>query len=299
MKKFLTSIAALVSVGLVAAANAADLPVKAPPPVLPALYNWSGVYIGVEGGAVMGQNTDWNFLNARVPTENAGLQPLCTSPLFFEGFPGINEDIHSGPGTCSDVGHPLHGGFVGGEIGFNWQAPGSRWVFGIEGDGNWAELEEALTCAPPFTGYTCGSKIRDFETVRVRIGYAFGPTGDFLAYLTGGWATASVKAFEGQLVQPFFTVTDQKRHNGFVVGGGAEYGITPWLSLKGEVLYVWLEGKDHCFGNCAEVTLLAGGEFIAVPAHVKEDFVLARMGLNWRFGWVGKGKAPLAVMAKY
>jgi outer membrane immunogenic protein len=297
MKKFLTTTAAaLASLAFAAPAFSADLPVKAAPPVVPALYNWSGVYIGVEGGAVMGQNTDWNFLNARLPGTNAA---LCTNSIIFVGFPGISGTA-SGPGTCSDVGHPLHGGFVGGEIGFNWQAPGSRWVFGIEADGNWAELEEALTCAPPFTGYTCGNKIRDFETVRARIGYAFGPTGSFLAYVTGGWATASVKAFEGQLVVPFFEVTDEKRHNGFVVGGGAEYGITPWLSLKGEVLYVWLEGKDHCFGNCAAFTILpGGGGFVAVPAHVKEDFVLARMGLNWRFGWVGKGKAPLAVMAKY
>src|SRR5712691_8565497 len=123
MKRLSLGIAVAAALGFVAGpVSAADLP-KAPPVVMPTLYNWSGVCIGVEAG-------------------------------------------------------------------FNWQVPGSRWVFGIEGDGQWAELEGALTCAAPaLTSLTCGTKIRDFETVRARIGYAFGPRGDFLAYVTGGWAT--------------------------------------------------------------------------------------------------------------
>jgi outer membrane immunogenic protein len=242
------------------------MPVKAPPVVMPTLYNWSGVYIGVEGGAVMGQNSDWL---------------LCTN------------------GTCTgvpeffpNVGHPMHGGFVGGEAGFNWQPVGSRWVFGIEGDGNWAEIEEALTC--PGGPFSCGSRISDFETVRARIGYALGPRGDFLAYVTGGWATANQSAFSKQLSTPFATTEQWLRHDGFAVGGGAEYGITPWLSLKAEVLYVWLESRLHCVepgvGSCAPPP------GIFEPVRVKDDFILARMGLNWRFWW---GKAPTPLVARY
>jgi outer membrane immunogenic protein len=233
---------------------------------MPALYNWSGIYIGVEGGAVMGQRSD----------------------LFFD-FPGGG--CPQGIGACANAGHPLHGGFVGGEAGVNWQAPGSRWVLGIEGDGQWAELEEALTCPGPSASVTCGSRIRDFETVRARIGYAFGPRGDFLVFVTGGWATANQSAFLKQLFPPFASFEQFLRHHGFAVGGGAEYGITPWLSLKAEVLYVWLEGKDHCLPSGCE-----GAEEPQI--RVKDDFVLARMGLNWRFWW-GKGKGPAPVVARY
>src|SRR5205085_999668 len=116
MKKFLIATAALASVALAAPASAADLPVKAPPMVAPALYNWTGFYLGIEGGAIMGQRTKWL----------------------------VNEQ--SSDDVSQDLGHPLHGGFVGGEAGFNWQFPGNRWVLGIEGDWNWSELEEALTC---------------------------------------------------------------------------------------------------------------------------------------------------------
>jgi len=206
----------------------------------------------------------------------------------------------------------MHGGFVGGEVGFNWQIPGSRWVFGIEADGNWSELEEALTCAhfSLSTGFpgdaSCGSRIRDFETVRARLGYAFGPRGDFLAYVTGGWATASQSAFEASLVSAtgFRRVEQWQRVNGFIVGGGAEYGITAWLSVKAEVAYVWLQGKDYCFpsagaqvagfnpGGCSNISFVQPG-FNVTPAHVHDDFVLARMGLNWRFWW-GKGTPVVA-----
>ncbi len=78
MKKFLIATAALASVALVGPANAADLPVKAPPVLMPVMYNWSGLYIGIEAGAVLGQNSDflvWMLAQASPPT--AGIR--CTA----------------------------------------------------------------------------------------------------------------------------------------------------------------------------------------------------------------------------
>jgi opacity protein-like surface antigen len=111
--------------------------------------------------------------------------------------------------------------------------------------------------------------------------------------VTGGWASANEQVFLTQLLVPFAEFSDQRRVNGFVGGGGAEYGVTPWLSLKGEILYVNLERRSF--------TPVPSGCQPDCDATVKSDFVLARMGLNWRFGGVGKGKgkAPVAVVAKY
>jgi outer membrane immunogenic protein len=325
MKKLLVA-GALASMAMAAPAVAAEIPLKALPPVAaPALYNWSGLYIGIEGGAIAGQNSDWRFLNVNTTEIFAPprIQPLPTGLCF--PLPGQLVPLGSAPGDCANVGHPMHGGFVGGEIGFNWQAPGSRWVVGIEADGNWAQLEEALTCAQHFAvdfgGFdVCGSKIRDFETVRARIGYAWGPRGDFLTFVTGGWATASQSAFETTLfpvvvsgLATFPRAEQWRRVNGFTVGGGFEYGITSWLTLKAEALYVWLEGKDYCAmtgagplftgtlpGGCTNVTavVVAPGPnvFLVAPAHVHDDFVLFRMGLNAKFWW---GKTPTPVVAKY
>jgi outer membrane immunogenic protein len=309
MKKFLIATAALASVALVGPASAADLPVKAPPMVMPALYNWTGLYVGIEAGAVQGQRTEL----------------IDLFPHFFNPA-NVN----------ADIGHPLHGGFVGGEIGFNWQAPGSRWVFGIEGDASWAELEEGIRHGGTLPGFVCGlnspndmacgAKVRDFETARIRIGYAFGPRGDFLAFVTAGWAgadmssSAQIMGLSNCLVFPCVagasqapgspavvnssTFDEWKRHNGFTVGMGAEYGITPNLSVKGEVLYVWLDRQSYC-GNsppgCNTFSTFPGPGGTVVfkdDTTLKADFIAARMALNYRFWW-GKGKGPGPVVARY
>jgi len=282
MKKLLIATAALASVALVAPANAADIPVKAPPIVVPALYNWTGLYIGPQGGAIMGQRSR---VQEAPDSDDADISDFI------------------------DFGHPLHGGFAGGEVGFNWQAPGSRWVFGVEGAFSWAELEESLTCGPddeenPQSDFHrfCGSRISGFAEARGRIGYALGPTGQFLVYITGGgvWARESElirnsRTSEG--VTAFGSFEQWATVPGWTIGGGAEWGITPWLSLKGEVLYVDLAEHTFTIVGCERVPGQSQN-ICAEPLKIKHEFILARMALNWRFNW-GKGKAPAAVVARY
>jgi hypothetical protein len=62
-------------------AGAADMPVKAPPPVAPAFYNWSGLYIGPEGGAIMGQSNHWSEIpNGERSSGGIVLAPLPPLP---------------------------------------------------------------------------------------------------------------------------------------------------------------------------------------------------------------------------
>jgi len=81
----------------------------------------------------------------------------------------------------------------------------------------------------------------------------------------------------------------------WTVGGGAEWGITPYLSLKGEVLYVDL--NEHTFSTVGCGTV-AREDICDDPLKIKHTFILARMALNWRFDW-GKGKGPAPVVARY
>jgi outer membrane immunogenic protein len=57
MKKFLLATAGLVALGMAAPASAADLAArpytKAPPPPVVAIYDWTGFYIGGNGGALV------------------------------------------------------------------------------------------------------------------------------------------------------------------------------------------------------------------------------------------------------
>src|SRR3954465_6653422 len=108
MKKILLGTVALFA--LAAPASAADLaarPYKAAPIAAPMMYDWSGFYIGANGGygwARQGLDvTQVGFVN-----------------VFSEG--------------CNDKG----GGVIGGQIGYRWQA--GTWVFGLEAQGDWANL---------------------------------------------------------------------------------------------------------------------------------------------------------------
>src|SRR5947207_1806204 len=105
MKKFLLGTFGLV--GMVAPALAADLPVKAPPPPVVPIFNWSGFYIGANGGWARSDDC-WNIV--------AVVQLI------------------------PDVCHDRSGGVLGGQIGYRWQMPNNHFVFGLEAQGDWANL---------------------------------------------------------------------------------------------------------------------------------------------------------------
>src|SRR5882724_9875774 len=101
MKKILLGASALVAVGIAAPASAADLaarPYGGAPPMVAAIYDWSGFYIGANGGWGSSHKC-WDITNFAGAT---------VVPTFREG--------------C----HDATGGVVGGQIGYRWQNAG--WV---------------------------------------------------------------------------------------------------------------------------------------------------------------------------
>src|SRR5882672_2165699 len=64
----------------------------------------------------------------------------------------------------------LTGGFGGGTVGYNWQAPGSMWVWGLEVDAAGADVKDTLT----ELGVTGEDKIRAFGSVTGRVGVTAG-----------------------------------------------------------------------------------------------------------------------------
>ena len=67
MKKFLLGTVGLLALGMAAPASAADLAArpytKAPPPMVAPIYDWTGFYIGGNGGWGQSRNC-WDFLDA-------------------------------------------------------------------------------------------------------------------------------------------------------------------------------------------------------------------------------------------
>ena len=78
MKKFLIAVAGWVAVTIGAPASAADvaaIPATKAPPVLATIYDWSGVYIGINGGGGS-LHSCWEVVDALgvaiVPAANEG-----------------------------------------------------------------------------------------------------------------------------------------------------------------------------------------------------------------------------------
>jgi outer membrane immunogenic protein len=129
-------------IALVGAAAAADLPPRysppppamAPSPFAPQVQNWTGLYIGINGGWGWGRS-DW------------------TTPLV----------------TTGDF--DLSGGLVGGTLGYNWQT--ANWVYGLEGDIDWSDINGSTNVASAFCAAGCRTSNSWLSTVRGRVGYAF------------------------------------------------------------------------------------------------------------------------------
>jgi outer membrane immunogenic protein len=157
--------------GFVGAASAADLPArvytKAPAVVAP-VYNWNGFYIGLNAGGGSSHECYTITSDAGVPVRPA-----------------------------SEGCHNATGGMVGGQVGYRWQM--TNWVFGLEAQGDWANLKgsnSSLTAIIPFTNQT---KIDALGLFTGQVGYAFN---NVLLYAKGGAAVTDNK------YSSFFPVTN-------------------------------------------------------------------------------------------
>jgi outer membrane immunogenic protein len=130
------ALAVLATAGFSQVALAADLPVKAAAPMtaMVAATNWTGFYVGINGGAGWGRSNQ---------TDTAGT-------------------------TSGDYNQS--GGLVGGTLGYNWQV--NNLVIGVEGDYDWANINGSVS--PAVCSVACFTNLRSLGTVRARLGMTWG-----------------------------------------------------------------------------------------------------------------------------
>ena len=129
-------------------------------------------------------------------------------------------------------GDDVQGGFGGGTIGYNWQAPGSEWVLGLEADAAGGSIKDTATFPVLNVAVTGEDKIRAFGSVTGRVGITSGPA---LFYAKGGYAWANNRLSFSALGLTF--IDETKTHNGWTIGAGAEYMFARNWSAKLEYMY--------------------------------------------------------------
>jgi len=213
MKKFLLGTVALIA--FAAPAAAADLAarpyVKAPPAPIAVVYDWSGFYIGANGGWGSSHKC-WDF----------------TTPA----------------GTFVDAEgcHDATGGTIGGQIGYRWQA--ASWVFGLEAQGNWADFQGSnLSLIDPT--FRNQSRIDAFGLFTGQVGWA---ANNVLFYIKGGAAVTAdrFRVFDVPTGLVVGTTGDDTRWGG-VVGVGLEYGFAPNWSAGIEYNHLFMQDRTHTF----------------------------------------------------
>jgi outer membrane immunogenic protein len=195
-------------------AFAADLPMRSAPPAMLSpisSYNWTGFYIGVNGGY------GWGSQN-----------PLALLPGAFISAPGK---------------YSVSGGLFGGTAGAQIQS--GHVVLGLEADADWAGVKGNST-VPTFVGglpvtLRLSSQTDGFATLRTRFGYA---ADNWLFYGTGGIAVlnssvtgASIAGVPCGTLGVLPNCQSSSLRPGIAAGLGVEYGFTQNWSAKVE--YLW------------------------------------------------------------
>jgi outer membrane immunogenic protein len=254
MKTFFAA-ATIAALG-VSSALAADLPArtytKAPPIMAPA-YNWTGFYLGINGGGA------WGRRDAAVDftTGNFDLGPAF------------------GRATRSS-------GVVGVHAGYNFQVAPS-WLIGLEGDWDWTNLRRTSAAPLTFGGVPFGvanvqlnDRTEWLASLRGRLGYV---AGDWLLYGTGGVAFAHNR-YDGfvQINVPGVQnpYSFERTTTGWVAGAGVEWKLAANWLLRAEYLHYGFKGETFGFTS----TGFFGTAFIS---HGRNDIDVVRGGISYKF----------------
>ena len=266
MKKLLLGGLAFIAFALGSPALAADLPAdplyKSSPLIVP-VYDWTGFYVGVDGG--------WSFGKSSTDFTVTGFAPESISPH-------------------------MNNWVVGGEAGYNWQFS-RNFVAGIEADLQ-ATGEEGTGIAPTLItpgcipGILCTTtnvgidqRLRWFGTARARLGFL--PFDHLLLYATGGAAFGEIESTTSvttntSSILPFLassnvaTETATTTRAGWTAGGGAEWVLSGGWTAKLEYLYVDLGNVGYTLVNTVTATT------VGTSSHFTDNIV--RVGINYRFG---------------
>ena len=257
-------------------ALAADLPRKAPPPapVMIPVVNWTGFYIGINGGYSWGK---------------AGRELS-----FFNPLTGIQIIPPVGSGSTSDSN--LNGGLFGGQLGYNWQS--GNWVFGFETDAQWTGQRGSASrlcgvlataagaCLPGValgTSAAVEQHLDWFGTFRGRAGVLVTPS--TLLYVTGGAAYGSLNTdVTVTSITPLglpvsITRSGESSKFGWTIGGGIESKLSMFgNNWSGKLEYLYMD-----LGTVESTSGIGTGVLIGTNLSTRVTDSIFRAGINYQF----------------
>jgi outer membrane immunogenic protein len=246
MKKILIALSALAAIsGSASAADLAARPYDKAPSMIAASYDWSGFYMGINGGGGW-SNKCWDI------TESLGF-PI--NPSFREG--------------C----HNATGGTAGGQIGYRVQS--AAWVFGLEAQGNWADFRGSNTSLFFLAPNANRSRVQAFGLFTGQVGYSWNT---FLLYVKGGGAVTGDR-YDGinSITGVRFDTASETRFGG-AVGIGGEYAFTPSWSFALEYDHLFMGTR-----NISLYSTVVPSPLTRID-RIRQDVDIVTARINYRFG---------------
>src|SRR6201994_1319797 len=233
--------------------HAADMPMA--PPVL---WTWTGLYLGGHIGGAGG-------VEQFADPAGAGIYGGSTRTEALLG---------------------------GGQIGYNWQAPNTNWVLGVEAEAGVLSAGGTGTCLASsglFISANCRVRPDATGSVTARAGFATGPHGRTLVYVKGGgaWLNDRIDITTNGLYPPQNTNLEAARF-GWTVGTGVERALTPAWSLRLEYDYAKF-GDLNTDTPASFRKVIPGSPFAYVPTAsgtttTNLDMHHVKLGLNYKIG---------------
>src|SRR5712671_2665731 len=210
-RNFILTYVTLATLCICSSGQAADMTVKARPlPSPPPPYNWSGFYIGGNFGGV------WSSV-----------------------------DIHDSDGNSFSTSG-TSGFMAGGQIGFNYQAVGSPFVFGVEFDGDWTNLKRTSGFVD-VGGVSLQAEVSTPAITSLAGRFGFAADRFFLYGKAGvGWVgnKLTIRDDTGD------SISRTNSRSGFLFGGGGEYAIDRNWTIKLEYDHINLGDRSITDTNC-------------------------------------------------
>jgi opacity protein-like surface antigen len=247
------------------ALDPAYAPVRAAPG-----YDWTGAYIGVQGGYGFGQ----------------------------QRWPDIADPLNPGRGK-----YDADGWLAGGTGGVNVQS--GVFVFGVEGEWMWTGIKGGQTFTDAFGGVsqttTLETSIDWLAIASARAGFVVGDK--LLLYGKGGLAIAEEKhsVTLAQTVtgigSTVIALNAKPVHTGVVAGAGAEYALGGNWSAKIEYDYIRMFGQEFTGTGIETVNVpptVGQIDFQQKFNKMSQDMHLIKFGVNYHFN-----PMPVVVSARY
>jgi len=272
MKKLVVALSALAAfTGSALAADLAPRPyTKAPPPVVAAVPNWTGCYVGGGGGFGL-----WN-------QENTG---------YDDGAPNGRLLTRTRITETVTTGGRGYFGTVQGGCDYQFAGMGQQFVIGVNADYDFDSIRGYHN--PPGTNWWAQEKMSSAWAIGGRVGWLAFPS--LLTYFSAGYteATFDSQTYTNLNGPPFGilsgTYTPGRTYKGWYLGAGDEYALNflPGLFWKTEYRFSQFDQVTN------PVLITATNLRTGYSEDSKKYVQTLRSELVYRFNWGGP------VVAKY